>query len=319
MNKRPLIDILLATWNGERYLAEQIESLLAQTSTDWRLLARDDGSTDGTTDILGRYAALHRECITIVEDSDAGLGACGNFARLMEHSDAEYVMFCDQDDVWLPEKVEHCLNAIRKLEKEQEPGKPALVHCDLRVVDPDIETIAPSFWRYQKLNPVKGRFLNRLLIQNVVTGCAAILNRPLARLATPIPAGARMHDWWIALVAAAFGNVGYLPESLVLYRQHGGNTLGAKGWSLRTVARMLAAGNLIEVGREKRAILRVSEQQAALFAERYGAGLSRENLRLVRAYATISSLGAVARRVALFRHGFLLDGLVKKIGLIVLI
>ena len=319
MNKRQLIDILLATWNGERYLPEQIESLLAQTFSDWRLLARDDGSTDGTMNILRRYAALHPERITIVEDSDAGLGACGNFARLMEHSNAEYVMFCDQDDVWLPEKIERCLNAMRKMEKELKSGKPALVHCDLRVVDRELEMIAPSFWHYQKLNPVKGRFLNRLLIQNVVTGCAAMLNRPLARLAMPIPANARMHDWWIALVASAFGKVGYLPESLVLYRQHGGNTLGAKGWSLLTSARMLATRGFIKVGREKRADLRVSEQQAALFAERYGAGLSGENLRLVRAYATISLSGAVARRVALFRYGFLPDGLIKKLGLIVLI
>ena len=103
---------------------------------------------------------------------------------------------------------------------------PVLAHTDLVVVDENLHTIAPSFWSYSNLNPYCGSRLNRLLIQNVVTGSATMINRALARLASPIPQGAVLHDWWLALVASALGRIEAIPEKTVLYRQHGRNCAG---------------------------------------------------------------------------------------------
>lgn len=319
MNGRPLIDILLATWNGEQYLAEQIESVLAQTWTDWRLLARDDGSSDGTVEILKQYESRYPERIHIIRDGKANLGASGNFSVLMEHSDAEYLMFCDQDDVWLPEKIEMLMGAMAKLENECGRDMPLLVHSDLIVVDDRLQLIAPSYWHYQKLNPEKGRFLNRLLVENVVTGCALVMNRRTKELALPVPTDARMHDWWIALVAVAFGQISYVERPLVQYRQHGGNKLGAKAWNLIVLLRLLFAGVLYRVAVEKRKILADTQKQAMAFMGRYDGQLDEHSLRLARAYAALPQLGPVARRLTLFRHGFWLDGVIKKLGLIILI
>ena len=319
MNGRPLIDILLATWNGEQYLAEQIDSVLAQTWTDWRLLARDDGSSDGTVEILKQYESKYPERIHIIRDSKANLGASGNFSVLMEHSDADYLMFCDQDDVWLPEKIEILMGAMAELENECGQDMPLLVHSDLTVVDDRLQPIAPSFWHYQQLNPKKGRFLNRLLIQNVVTGCALLMNRRTKELALPVPTDARMHDWWIALVAAAFGRISYVQNPLVKYRQHGGNKLGAKEWNLVVLFRLFITGALYRVALEKRKILADTHKQAGAFVGSYGGQLDDGSLDLVRVYALLPQLGPVARRLTLFRHGFLLDGVIKKLGLILLI
>ena len=232
MTDAPRIDILLATWNGQRYLAEQIDSILTQTFTDWRLLIRDDGSTDGTPDIIKRYVSENPDRIAVIENSERGLGARGNFARLMEHSTADYVMFSDQDDVWLPHKTERLMEAMEALEKQHGRDTPTLVHSDLKVVGPDLEEWYPSFINYQSLNPGFGRCLNRLLVQNVVTGCASLCNRELIERARPVPEQSFMHDWWIALVAGAFGRIMFIDESMVLYRQHGANALGARkrGW-----------------------------------------------------------------------------------------
>lgn len=138
MKGAPAVDILLATWNGERYLAEQIDSILAQSYSNWRLLIRDDGSSDGTRDIIGRYVSENPERLELIEGGAPGLGACGNFAYLMAHATSDYVMFCDQDDVWLPHKAERLLEEMQRLEEQHGTDQPLLVHSDLKVVGPDL-------------------------------------------------------------------------------------------------------------------------------------------------------------------------------------
>jgi glycosyltransferase involved in cell wall biosynthesis len=319
MTDTPRIDILLATWNGERYLVEQIDSVLNQQYPNCRLLIRDDGSSDGTRAIIEGYAAKHPKRITIIEDDEPGLGASGNFSRLMDRAEADYIMLCDQDDFWLPEKVGVTLDEMRRLERAHGADTPLLVHCDLKVADAGLNVIAPSFWDYQRLNPDKGRFLNRLLIQNVVTGCASMMNRRLRDLALPVHDQARMHDWWLALAAAAFGRIGYIRQPLVLYRQHGGNTLGAKKWDTGTLVRLVVTGSLIGVCRQKQEILRTTQRQAAGFAETFADRMPAEHLRVVEAYAAMPEQGYFARRRTLLRHDFLLDGVIKNVGLMVLV
>jgi len=234
------IDILLATYNGAAFLEPQLDSIEAQTHKNWRLIARDDGSTDRTLEILSAFQARHARKVEILADDDGNLGLVRNFSRLMEHSDAPYTTFCDQDDVWIPEKLELCLEKMRELEREHGAETPLLVFTDLTVVDEGLRVIHPSFWRYQKLDPNGGRSFSQLLVMNVVTGCAALANRSLARIAAPVPSQARVHDWWMALTVAAFGYLAPLFEPTVLYRQHGNQSIGAKALNLWNLPRLVA-------------------------------------------------------------------------------
>ena len=230
-----------------------------------RLLVRDDRSSDGTLPLLRRLASRESGRIVILNDlareGKRGqapfvrstlravpangacplfprLGACRTFGELLEDSDADYMALCDQDDVWLPGRIAKPLERVRAVEREQGAATPILAHTDLAVVDENLDTIAPSFWAYRHLDPYRGSELNRLLVQNVVTGCTTIINRALARLACPIPESVPMHDWWLALVASAFGRIETVPEATVLYRQHGNNSVGAICHDWRYVLRL---------------------------------------------------------------------------------
>lgn len=223
--------ILLSTYNGERFLAEQIESILAQTHTDWTLLIRDDGSSDATRDIIQEYCAKDPRII-FNNDSLGNLGSCGSFSALMSLAvprDEPYVFFCDQDDVWLPEKLKLTLDELRMLE-ERWPSTPCLVHTDLHVVDESLNTIHPSFLKHEGLRRNPSEPIKTLLINNYVTGCTVGMNRALLEIATPVPPDAFMHDWWSALCAAAMGHIGFVDQATILYRQHGRNAIGSSGF-----------------------------------------------------------------------------------------
>ena len=227
MNCKRSIDILLATYNGQAYLREQIDSILAQSNHDWQLLIRDDASDDNTLSIIKDYVAKYSDKVKLIEDNSGHLGASLNFQRLLENSIAEYIMFSDQDDVWLPNKIEVTLNLMKATEKEY-PNKPILVHTDLRVVDFQLKTIAKSAWRYQGTLPETGNDLNKVMLQNVATGCTIMINRKAKAVSLPIPKEAVMHDWWIVINVAKHGKIVYVPDQLVLYRQHPNNAVGAK-------------------------------------------------------------------------------------------
>ncbi len=227
MNCKRSIDILLATYNGQAYLREQIDSILAQSNQDWQLLIRDDVSDDNTLSIIKDYVAKYSDKVKLIEDNSGHLGASLNFQRLLENSIAEYIMFSDQDDVWLPNKIEVTLNLMKTTEKEC-PNKPILVHTDSRVVDSQLKTIAKSTWRYQRTPPEAGNDLNKVMLQNVATGCTIMINRKAKEVSLPIPKEAVMHDWWIVINVATHGKIAHVPDQLVLYRQHSNNAVGAK-------------------------------------------------------------------------------------------
>jgi glycosyltransferase involved in cell wall biosynthesis len=224
---KPCVDILLATYNGQKYLAEQIDSILAQSYQDWQLLIRDDESDDGTVKIIKDYACRLSGKIKLLTDNENHLGASLNFGKLLEYADSDYVMFCDQDDVWLPNKIELTLNEMKDAEQIY-PDKPILVHTDLRVTDSQLNTIAESMWRYQKLYPEIGDDLNKIMAQNVVTGCTVMINKKARAVSMPIPKEAVLYDWWIALNVCRHGKVVYLSIPSILYRQHSDNEVGAQ-------------------------------------------------------------------------------------------
>ena len=244
---QPAVAVLLSTYNGEKYLSEQLDSLLQQSWRNFSIVVRDDGSEDGTLAILQHYLSRHANKLHQVpaaaESTTAGcnnLGASAAFGMLMQYVLANksrlglssaYMMLCDQDDVWIADKIERQMQLM--LHKEAATGtrnganKPLLIHSDLRVVDADRQLIADSLVRFQGLEMQRKRFCD-LIISNLVTGCTALLNEALATRALPIASQAIMHDWWLAMVAAAFGELVFIDEPLVDYRQHGHNTSGAR-------------------------------------------------------------------------------------------
>jgi glycosyltransferase involved in cell wall biosynthesis len=307
----PSLDVLLSTYQGARYLPEQLDSILAQSRPGLRILVRDDGSSDTTSAVLADYAARYPEIVRI-DDHRAGLGACGSFVALLERSDADYVFFCDQDDVWLPGRLDRMLNGMRELQRQFGANRPFLVHSDLVVVDASLRLLHPSFCAYQYLDPVRGGTLPRLLVQNVVTGCAAMINRALARRAVPIPPEAVMHDWWLALVAAAVGRIGWLPEPTILYRQHDANRVGAKRWGPGYVLR-----HAIELFAEEGAGMRLrdGQRQAAALLAHLGPDMPEVLRRTVMAYANLSRYNVLARRILLLRHGVRKTGWARNLGM----
>jgi glycosyltransferase involved in cell wall biosynthesis len=226
--------IVMATYNGAPYLEEQLESIRVQTLTDWSLIIRDDGSSDETLAILRRYEKTDPR-ISVVVDSQGNLGASRSFGSLLKHaldSGADYVACSDQDDIWLPEKLARTYEYMRVLEEDNPPGTPVLMHTDLEVVNDTLERLNSSYMAYESVGQPVSPPLEKLLIQNHVVGCTMLANRALLKIALPVPADARMHDWWLALCARSTGVLGFLPERTIKYRQHGSNTLGSGGIAL---------------------------------------------------------------------------------------
>lgn len=286
-----IIDIVLATYNGAAYLRQQLDSLLAQDMQDFRILVRDDLSTDATPAIIGEYAAAHPDKFFLVSPSEK-LGAAQNFACLLTLTEAPYISACDQDDIWHRDKLSRQLAVMREVEQRFNAPVPLLVHGDARMIDGAGNVTGSSFMHAQKLAP-KNALLPRLLVQNHVLGCAMLMNRPLLALALPVPTLARMHDHWIALTAAACGSTAYISEPLLDYRQHGGNAIGLKARSLsgfRNTARRVMEENVV---------------QAAALTHHLQAHLPMLSAWQLTQFLKISRLPAPARAGAMLAGGYM--------------
>lgn len=219
-----LVVILLATYNGEKFLKQQLESISAQTYSNIKILIRDDLSTDNTCTIINDQL-LSDPRFSLLNNHNQRLGAVGNFSCLLESAQTlnqKYVMFSDQDDFWLPNKVEITLKSMKAAEHEHGDTTPILVHTAFSFVDENLNKIHDNF----KLNCSYNFPLPRLLAQNYVYGCTVMINSSLLSGCMPIPPQAENHDYWIALVAAAIGKIVYYPSPTILYRQHSSNVSG---------------------------------------------------------------------------------------------
>ena len=307
MRETEKIAILLASYNGETYIAEQIESLLAQTETGWDLFVHDDGSTDRTSEILRCYEARYPDRIHVLEGLPCG-GAKDNFFRMMQEVRAPYVMFCDQDDVWLPQKVDLTHREMKRLEAQHGSETPLLVFTDLCVTDERLNLISERLSVCQKLDPRRTKAKD-IMIQNEVTVCTVMINRVLAELAIRPENTSRiiMHDWWCALIGASFGAVSYIDQALVLYRQHGDNAMGAKYLnSLRYLtARIRRPADI-------RNSLLATQRQAAFFAETFPAADA-----IFREYGELSSKKKAERLRFYTKNGIQKCGWQRNLGLFV--
>lgn len=303
-----MIDILLATCNSEHYLREQLDSLSRQTFRDWRLLVRDAGSTDGTLTMLREYEARSPGQV-VLTGVEKGAGALRNFSELMKLADAEFTMFCDHDDVWLPDKLAVTAERARTLQERYGPETPLLVFTDSVVADEHLRTVHPSMLHYQRLDPEQGLSLPRLLIQNVPSGHTMLMNRALLALACPVPPDAVMHDHWVALTAAAFGKIAFLDRSTALYRQHADNVFGAFHYT---------PAGFFRKARQGRAFLRERIfrecRQAGAFLAAYRSRLSPAQQTLLADFAALPEKGFAARRAVLWKHGIRKSGILRNLG-----
>lgn len=223
------ITVLLSTYNGSRYLNSQLDSLVCQTYPTFNILVRDDGSTDSTLRILKTEQANAK--LDVLGNYN-NLGVTGSFFELLHHAaltDTEYVAFCDQDDVWLPTKIETAISALSSFS-----DTPSLYCSRQEFVDEHLNHLGFSSI------PRKIGFGNALF-ENIAVGCTMVLNRKAVDLLCQqrLPDEVYVHDWWCYLVLSCFGKVFYDDQALIKYRQHSGNAIGASSSYLGVVKRKL--------------------------------------------------------------------------------
>lgn len=218
------VQVLLSSYNGEKYISQQIESICKQKGVKVYLLIRDDGSTDATCEIIQTYAKNHSN-VRFYRGKHAG--AQKSFFELMKRVErfADYYAFADQDDYWLCDKL---IKAVEQLEKFTDSEEPLLYASKVIYADAKLEHMEP--FRYQRK---RGASFGNALLENICTGCTEVFNRQLLEMVTRhLPASDIWHDWWLYLTASCFGNVVFDDKAYLYYRQHAQNEVGMSNYRL---------------------------------------------------------------------------------------
>lgn len=306
------VDILMATYNGEKFLKIQLESILSQKYTNWHLYISDDLSTDNSASIIKEYASKDSR-ITIVPAKKFG-NAKDNFFYLLNFSTANYIMFCDQDDLWLPNKISNALTNIQLIEEDNKTI-PLLVYSDLEVVDEHMDTIDNSYFHYQNIRPTKK--FSKLLIQNSVTGCTMIFNKVLKEMTLQCKQTEYiiMHDWWMALISSCFGRVNVLSENSIKYRQHANNSVGAKN----TRSFLYILKKCIKISNIRKDVIRTQLQAKCFYDNFYNSSSlndhSKKCLYFSRDYGRCANLSKIARLKFYLNNNIRKNSIIKTIGL----
>jgi len=305
-----MIDILLPTFNSENFLDAQLQSIFDQTFIDFKLIIIDDASSDKTTEIIQQWQTKYPDRIqSSVNDTNHGI--INTINKLLTKSTANYIMFCDHDDVWFNNKIEQTLDLMKKTESRYGSDTPILIHTDLDVVDAALKNSKGSFFKLTGINPQKKGF-NRMLMQNTVTGCTTMINRALINITGKIPENAIMHDWWLALVAAAFGHIETLNCKTLYYRQHQRNEIGAKKLSISSGVKKGKSGDISKS-------LTNLFTQAEVFSLKYASTLSKEKTYIINSFASLPSKSFMQKRMVLIRNGFYKQGILRNAGLFIFI
>lgn len=308
--------VLMATYEGERYICQQMDSILGQTLKELKLMVSDDGSKDKTREILKEYRNQYPDRIVLkhrvqeedYQNKEQVSGAAMNFFWLLAQASGDYILFSDQDDVWKREKAEKLLKHMKKLEKRLGKDYPILVHSDMEVTDEDLNMTAPSFFDYQHCNPKRTSFAE-VLVENPVTGGGAMINKALADLLLKVPEACCMHDWWMALTDSCFGTISCIREPLYQYRQHENNVLGAK-----------ATGSLEDIKQRARRQAQVEENyrkmfaQAAAFGKMYHEQMSTEQKNILRSFLALPLQSPAGRLHNIVKNHFFKTSLIQTLA-----
>jgi glycosyltransferase involved in cell wall biosynthesis len=329
-----LINIILAAYNGETYIREQIDSILNNTFTNWILWIFDDGSIDNTQNIIEEYKKTYKDKIQYIRNIK-NKGHALNFLEGVSYAsqhykpiydkmkieypdfiqnnglEKKYYMFCDQDDVWMPNKIEITLKHMKKLERNHGEHKVLAVFTDAVVVDERLNTLHPSFYEVGKLN-TKNVELAHIMMENKMIGCTVLFNEALFLKMHTIPQNARYHDWWVALIAASFGSISFLPSPTLYYRQHSNNVVGNQTFLAYVMNRITSL-------KKQREVLLQTINQAKEFYSIYEKEISNKSKMQIYAFANLWEFDWFTRRKIMLKFGFLKSGIVRNIGLMLII
>jgi glycosyltransferase involved in cell wall biosynthesis len=305
------VDIIISVYNGEKYLKEQLNSIFAQNYQKFKILIRNNGSTDNTDLIINTYKKLYPNKIFIDPCKEQILPLYLSFSSLLKYSSSEYVMFSDADDVWLNFKIIKSLDEILKLENLHKPGTPCLVFTDLMIVDKDLNLISKSMFNFQSLKPNRMK-LNYLLSQDIACGNTFIFNRALLNLIYPIPFGAGMHDIWTSLVAVTLGKVSYLNESTILYRQHESNICGSNS-QYKRILYYFKNIKLINIKINEKFLL------ANSFLKNYNEILPFHEKNLIELFISIQKVGFFKKRYLIIKNKFFYNTIVATCAFLIFV
>ena len=303
------IEILLATYNSERFVEQQLESILHQSFRDWHLTVQDGGSSDGTLQILERFRNKYNSKISILYNASNKLSSKENFSSLLSKVDSPYYMFCDHDDVWFKDKIEKTFQFLKYSTTTSDRELPLLVFTDSVVTNENLEVLSESFFTYQNLNPNKIS-LENLLLQNVAPGNTMLFNQALKQIAAPIPNEAIMHDYWIMLIACIFGRIYFFDEPTLSYRQHGKNVIGASKFSfLTTMQKLIKDPNKISLSLENQYL------QAQTIYNYLGHIMPMSYKKTLEDFFKIRDQDFFNRRLSLIKGHFFKHGILRNLGL----
>ena len=312
MKTDQLIAILLATYNGQQFISQQIDSILNQTNTKWQLFISDDCSSDDTLEIIETYCRQYPNRITNLHNTKRFGNAKDHFFHMIHTVEASYYMLSDQDDVWDEDKIDKTFKRMLQIESSCSE-LPVLIHTDLKVTNECLIVLSDSYAKYSGIYPRKNS-LKVQLIQNCVTGCTALFNANLRGLLlryTPVDQNTTpilMHDWWLALIAIVFGQVEYIHEPTMMYRQHMNNSVGATDFR--------NANHIIERSRNHGIRQRIvaTMKQAEFFCELYKDRLSPDISHLIESYSKVNSEKKIMRILLYLRTGVLKQGFARRVA-----
>jgi glycosyltransferase involved in cell wall biosynthesis len=289
-------------------VAQQIDSILSCTYQDIQLYIYDDGSKDGTVSILKDYENRYPDKVFVHENA-VNLGVTTNFLQALSKTTQDYIMLCDQDDVWKPEKIAMTLKRMRHMESQRGKETPLAVFTDAVVVDSELKVLQDSFFKSGHLNPCRTD-LPHLLMENKLIGCTVMVNSALRKILKnhSLPKEAKFHDWWLALIAASFGKIGYLKEGTLFYRQHGGNVVGNTSF-------LSYFKNRVKTLQTQKQSLLVLQNQADEFLKIYQDLLTPDTKIVLERFANLHKTGFIKRRVQVLHYGYLKTGILRNIGL----
>lgn len=301
-----MVTVLLAAYNGEAYIRQQLDSILNQTYKELAIVISDDLSTDYTPGILKEYEQKHPDRVRCLRNEKASGSPQNNFFRLLREVSDEYVMLCDQDDIWLPDKTEVTLKEMKRLEKQWGKEVPLLVHGDLSVTDQSGNIRHKSMVQYQKIAVKDNRF-SHYLVENNITGNTVMINQGFSPYLSYIPETCMMHDWWLGLVASCFGKISYIDRPLLLYRQHESNQVGSKS-GIRQYAERLTHKDRV------RQQYRNMFLQAELFLDRYGTEMAREQRVTLEQFINLQSMNRMQKIHTIWKYKFYKSTLIRTFG-----
>lgn len=292
------IDILLATYNGEKYLQEQLESLCSQTEKDFQLIIGDDNSSDNTLKIIDTFKPRFKKPPIVIKRQERTGSAKNNFSDLLRYSSGNYIFFCDQDDIWHKNKIKRSLMEIKRSEEIHGKEIPILFHSDLCVANESGTIIENSYWSFKNIKPENSLHLNRTITYATVTGCTMCINRVLKEAICEIPSCAYMHDWWIAQVASAIGLTIYTNEQLIDYRIHQNNSSRPEKQRWYKIKNNLHRAKLLKEGAKSKYIV------ARELHSQYGSRLDKDKLRILEGFISMENAPFLLRQYRAMKYNF---------------